>query len=352
MNTRFFLGLVAVLSLLQTGCMTSYLLHTGYNQAKLLRSRRPISDVLQDGKISPQTRKQLELVLKVRAFAHDKLKLKVGRNYLDYVQLERPYVTWIVSAAKAWDLEQYEWSFPIVGSVPYLGFFREPLAREKAKEFNPDEFDVTVRGVSAFSTLGWFSDPVYSSMLSDDDLGLVNTIIHESVHATLYIPGDADFNEQVATFLGDWGTELYYQATDPSNKDVLQRLADENHDRLHFSKFLSEQMDLLSERYKDLKSVSDLQSKRARKRLWLGQLKDAFRKQLAPKLKTTVYAAFPDRDLNNATLLAMKTYYDDWDELNMLRTGDANLALVERLNLFALAIEALDNGKVKKDKTK
>ncbi len=299
--------------------MTSYLFHTGYNQARLMRSRVPIETILATSELDKATREQLQEVLKVREFAITQLKLNLAKNYLDYVDLKRPYVTWAVTAAKAWELEKHEWWFPVVGSVPYLGFFKESLAKDETKKFDKTEYDTSVRGISAFSTLGWFSDPVLSSMLAKDKHDLVNVIIHESIHATLYIPGDADFNEQVATFLGDWGTEIYFQKMYPEDKNTIELIKSENADQLLFSKFLSEELTELKGWYKQLDSKLSLTERSTLKKQRLAQMQNKFKVEVTPKLKTKNYLGFVNRELNNAILIGMSTYFEDWSDLVNLR---------------------------------
>src|SRR5690606_3806447 len=123
-------------------------------------------------------------------------------NYSEVAWLDRRYVSWTVSASDPWRLQPYEWSFPIVGRVPYLGFFKEEEAREKEQELIQKGLDTYLRGVSAYSTLGWFEDPLLSSMLNYEDHVLAETLIHELVHTTIWIKNSTDFNERLASYLG------------------------------------------------------------------------------------------------------------------------------------------------------
>ncbi|NJL24961.1 MAG: aminopeptidase, partial [Calothrix sp. SM1_5_4] len=195
-------GLAAVALAGAVGCHTGYYLHGAYNQSKLLHQRRPIEHALRDSRLSEESKRKLRLVQEVKKFAEEDLKLKPSRNYTTFVQLDEPYVTYIVQASDAWELKPYLWHFPLVGKVPYKGYFRKALAEEEAAGFDRSKYDVFVRGVSAYSTLGWLQDSVLSSMLRYDDTDLVETIIHETLHTTLYIKSAAEFNERMATFMG------------------------------------------------------------------------------------------------------------------------------------------------------
>ena len=190
------------------GCMVGYLVESSYHQQKILRSRIPINEYLQRLDLNPEIEKKLKLVQEAKDFAEKNLGLKKSDNYNSYVPLNRPYVTWIVRASENYKLDSYQWWFPLVGHVPYKGFFSEKGALDEAKKFD-SSYDTFVRGVTAYSTLGWFDDPILSPMMRYEDHDLVELIIHETVHATIFIKNQVDFNEQLATFIAQEGTKLF-----------------------------------------------------------------------------------------------------------------------------------------------
>ena len=194
-----------------TGCQFTYLVKSGYEQAKILARRVPLEEALNDASTSEDVKSKLRLAREAREFAERHLGLTKTNNYTSFVTLDRPDVSYVISAAPEYKLEAYLWSYPIVGSLPYKGFFEEAEAKEEATKMHSDGFDTHVRGVSAYSTLGYFNDPILSSMVRYKDEDLVNLIIHESVHATLYVKSSADFNERMAVFLGNKGTEAFYR---------------------------------------------------------------------------------------------------------------------------------------------
>ena len=277
--------------------------------------RRPIEKVLKDPKVSDEIKNKLKLAQEAIKFAEDDLKLNSNGNYQTYVQLQHPYVTWIVRASPEYKLEHHLWSFPIVGSVPYKGFFSEKEAEAEAKEFPADKWDTSIRGVTAYSTLGWFRDPLLSSMTRYEDHDLVNVIIHETVHATLYIKSEADFNERLATFLGNYGTELFYLKKEGPNSPTVQLIEKENADDKLFSAWISKEIESLKAWYKENEGKITPEQKQAR----INQIKDSFEKDLKPKLQSKSFENFSKQELNNASLLNYQTYFYDLSDFEKLK---------------------------------
>ncbi|MHB8875083.1 MAG: aminopeptidase [Myxococcaceae bacterium] len=209
--------LVASSALVLSGCFASgYLAQAAGGEYEILHGARPISKVLAEPGTPPRTRRLLSSVRSVKAFgqAHG---LKPTRNYESYTDLHRPAAVWVVQACAPLAFDVRRWHFPLVGSVPYLGFFDEGAARRYAASLASAEgLDIEVRTASAFSTLGWFRDPVLSTMLPEGDGavgGLANVILHESVHATLYLPNQSAFNESLASFIADGLTPSWLAST-------------------------------------------------------------------------------------------------------------------------------------------
>lgn len=319
--------IIFILSLFNTGCQLTYLLKSAYNQFNILYHREPIDKILADPNLDIQIKNKLLLVQKVREFSKDKLNLNIGKNYSTYVDLKRPYVVWSVNAAPKWKLEHHLWYFPIIGNVPYKGFPSEEEAKEEAQYLEKKGLDTYVRGVSAYSTLGWFNDPLLSSMMRYSEEDLTNTIIHESVHATLYIKSNADFNERLATFIGDKGTELFYQTLEGNESYHLAKLRSEAEDQKLFSEFISHELDELKLFYQT-QTDSDESKRDSQFQL----LKTRFREKILPKLKTPIYLQFDKSPLNNARLLLFKTYIEDLSDFQALldrNHGDLNQFLIK-----------------------
>lgn len=300
---------------LLTGCQISYLFSSAYNQMKLLNSRVPIAEALQDPNISAEEKRKLELAQKARLFAENDLHLKATQNYTSYAKLDRPYVTYVVSAAYKWELKHYQWSYPFVGKMPYKGYFNEEDAQTEDRELNKKDLDTYTRGVSAYSTLGWFKDPLLSSMLRYKDYDLVNTIIHETVHATLYIKHEADFNERLANFLGNKGAEMYYLKTEGADSKTLLQVKKDIADDKLFSDFISKELKDLDEWYKKLPANEHLEQKRSDR---FAEIQARFKAQVLPLMQNKGYEKFSSAKLNNAHLLIFKTYMQDLSDFEKL----------------------------------
>jgi predicted aminopeptidase len=203
---------LACAALALSGCFkVGYILQAGEGQLDLVCRARPIERVLDDPDTPPDVKDELASVGRMKEFGKA-YGLVPTSSYEDYVELDRPVAVWVVSAAPKLSLDPLTWSFPIVGSVPYLGWFDKDRAIEHAKSLAEEGWDVDLRGASAYSTLGFFDDPVLSSMLGDASDGygdLADTILHESLHATVYVKGQTSFDEGLATFVGERLAEAY-----------------------------------------------------------------------------------------------------------------------------------------------
>jgi predicted aminopeptidase len=204
---------VALLALCATACAchtASYLARGGLAEARILWGREPIARVLARPDLTPELRERLQLVLDVRRFAGDVLGLRVGDTFSSFAEVEGDAIVWVVSAAHRDRLEPYTWWYPVVGRVPYQGYFERPDAAAAADVLDGRGYDVDVRPATAFSTLGWFADPLLSTTAKADPLHLAEIVIHELFHGTLYVPGATAFNESAATFVGHRGAIAYF----------------------------------------------------------------------------------------------------------------------------------------------
>lgn len=286
--------------------MIPYIVNSGIEQGKILWNRVDIEKTLQKGDISPETKKKLLLIQDVKVFAEKELNLKKTKNYNSYVDLKRPYVSYLLRVSEKFDLKTYEWSFPFMGNFPYIGYFDKEEALEEQKSFQKKGYDTYVRGVSAYSTLGWFNDPILASMMSYQDHDLVNLIIHETIHATIFIKSHADFNEQLATFLGNKGMELYYLKKEGASSPTMKKYRGYKHDQKIFSQFITYEIAELKKWYK-ANPDKNIQKKKKR----LKDIQVRFKKQILPKMQTQAFHYFSKIELNNAKLLPYATYLQD-----------------------------------------
>jgi predicted aminopeptidase len=198
-------GAIAVIAALSWTCSPVYLLRAGYHEAKILARRQPIVDMLRNPDIPAETREKLALVLQARDYAERVLELDTGDSYTLYSRTDGDTLAIVLSAARKDRFEKVTWWFPIVGHVPYRGYFNPRAAERAAERMERRGYDTYLRPIAAFSTLGWFNDPLLSTLLRHDEVPLVNTVIHELTHNSLYLPGQAAFNESFATFVGGRG---------------------------------------------------------------------------------------------------------------------------------------------------
>lgn len=206
-----------------SGCSFFYVMKQGVYQIKLLADAEPIEIALRKKHLDKTSRKKLELVLDIRQFSQERLKLKGERNYQD-VNLDWDHTIHTVSASAPLKFEPYLWWFPITGSVPYKGFFEETDAILEEKVLIAQGFDTQRRAIAGYSTLGFFNDPVWPAMLTMNDFALIELIIHELSHATVYLPNQTPFNETFANFVGKKGTVLYIENRFGRNSDEMKQL--------------------------------------------------------------------------------------------------------------------------------
>lgn len=193
---------VAFLPLLFCGC---YLIHLAKGQAHIRSSLRPIVEMLEDSSVPQATRDRLRLVLEIKEFGEHRMGLARTSNFTQFYDTGGGPVSYVVSASRPDRFEPHTWWFPIVGTVPYKGFFDASDARAEAEALREKGLDVSAGGVGAYSTLGWFTDPLLSTMLEYPEERLASLILHEMTHTTLWRAGQVEFNEGLADFVGEQG---------------------------------------------------------------------------------------------------------------------------------------------------
>lgn len=283
----------------------SYLAENGVSQWRLFNRARPVKEVLESPRTKEETRKAIGIVREAKAFAVS-LGLKATGSYDSYVQLDNPCLLWAVSAADPLELKEKKWKFPIVGEVPYLGFFRQQSAEDEARrlrESSSPSPDTWIRCVPAFSSLGWFSDPLYSSMLGGRLRDIVELVIHESLHATVWVGNSVDFNEKLANFVGLEGSLRYMEKVE--GKEGLERARREVAGEKLFGEFIEGVL----EAYR--RDVGKTESKES----FYANLPKRYEEFLALRAKKgesflPLKANFAG--WNNAALLTYANYYSDF----------------------------------------
>ena len=301
------------------GCSTlGYYGQAINGELKILGERQPIKAVVGNTATSAGVRRKLELVLAARSYASAELGLPQGESYRSYVALDRAYPVWVVYAAPAFSLAPVDWCFPFAGCVPYRGYFHEQAADVFAAGLAKRGDDVFVTGAPAYSTLGWFADPVYSSMLPWSDAELAGTIFHEMAHQKLYVKNDSAFNESFADTVEDIGIERFFATHDPK---ALTAWRNERQAERAAGVFVEETRTRLAAVYASHMSDAEKRSEKAAVFRWLTERYREVGTRFGIRYSSEWLAK-----LNNASLAAMNTY-DRWIPAfrHLLQCEDGNL---------------------------
>jgi predicted aminopeptidase len=296
------------LSATETG---RYLARAGWEEAKILWRRRPITEIVADTTVDAVTRRKLKIVLDARAFAQDSLAFDAEESFTTFSRLDSDTLVLVLSAAFRDRLVQHRWWFPIVGHVPYKGYFDFATARAEEQSFQRRGFDTYLRPASAFSTLGWFNDPLVSTTLRADTLSLANTVIHELTHNTYYASGQAEFNESFANFVGARGSAAFFRARGHP-RAVAEADARWSDEKLlaRFWKRLHDDMDSVFKAHPGERNLAvrlalrDSVYRAARQELLF---------RLGPLLRTIAPRYVERVRLDNAALMARRIYQTDLD---------------------------------------
>ncbi len=306
-HTRI-LTLAAALALAASACSPIYVLRAGVAEAKLLSRRQSIAGLLSSPDTPPQLRRKLLLVEDARTYARERLGLDVGDSYTTYAAVESDTLMLVLSAARKDRFEQLTWWFPIVGRIPYKGYFDPDDALDAARRYEENGYDAYVRPTTAFSTLGWFSDPLLSTIVRFDSVALFSTVVHELTHNTLYLPSQASFNESFASFVGDVAAIDYFCRLEGDAGRRCHLARSVWHDNLVFGAFLEDLVHRLEALYgrKDLTRDQILE----RRQPVFEDARRRFRDEVQPRFEVLSYDSFLTMPLNNATLIARRLYYD------------------------------------------
>ncbi len=290
------------------GCGTTYLMQAARGQWQVMAERRPIERVLAAPDTPEPLRRQLAEIQQARQFASRELGLPDNRSYTTYADVGRPFVVWNVVATPEFSVQPLQWCFPVAGCVAYRGYFREAGARQFARRLQQDGHDVALGGVSAYSTLGRFADPVLSSMLRFGDTDVIGTLFHELAHQVVYLPGDSAFNEAFAVTVEQEGLARWLRTHGRAAEfdDYLQRRASQ----VEFVALTRRARGRLEALF--ARADLDHAARRAAKTAVFGDLAQALRAlqaRLGPGRGAGI-GAWVDRGINNAHLAAVATYWD------------------------------------------
>jgi predicted aminopeptidase len=276
-----------------------YGVRQGYGQVSMVWNARPIQEYLEDPEFPDSLKSKLRLIGEIRRYAIDSLGLKDTKNYQTLYDQRGEEIMWVVQACEPFELKTKLWDFPIVGTMPYKGFFQKQKALDERAKLEQAGYDVSIRNPGGWSTLGWFTDPILSGMLNRNEGDLASLIIHEMVHATVFVKDDVDFNENLASFVGD--TAAYYFLAAHFGKDSPQFIhyVREDQDYRKFSKHILRGTHLLDSLYKSFVPTDSVSIKK--------QKKEALISQIMTSVDTL--SLFTPRKSSNPNRLPNNTYF-------------------------------------------
>jgi predicted aminopeptidase len=323
-------------ALAMSGCQAlSYYGQAIKGQYEIVARQESIEKLLADPQTPVALRAKLQLVQRLRSFAAKDLQLPVDGHYQRYVDVHRPFVVWNVEAAPEFSLEPKTWWYPFAGSLEYRGYFSERGARHYAARLGKKGYDVYVGGVEAYSTLGWFKDPVLNTFISHPEPDLAETLFHELGHQRVFASGDTDFNEAFATTVGQEGARrwLRAQGDQAAGENYLAELRRTR----EFAHLIANTRGRLESLYGDewtengkVEAVNKRRTKppellRRDKQALIGRLRQEYAQLKAQWGGDTEYDAWFAGPVNNAQLNSVAAYYDlvpGFERLLALNGGD------------------------------
>jgi predicted aminopeptidase len=293
-----------------------YLTKLGWHQGFISHQSVPIEEILNDDRVASNVKEKILFIQEVKRYGEENLGLRKTSSYSSFFEVKGP-ILYVITACEKDRLELFSWNFPLVGRMTYRGFFTKEDALDERRSLEAKEFDTFVQPVAAYSTLGWMQDPIFSSMMKMSRAALANLILHEMTHATIYVKGNTDFNEQVATFVGNRGAIAFLTERDgPMSKEVLEAIHFQEDD-LIFSEWVAQACGRLSHLYN--REISRQEKISEREEIFR-RLREDFR-DVKSQFKTKTYEDFDKIKLNNAVLLAHRRYIRRLDKFEALYEG-------------------------------
>jgi predicted aminopeptidase len=310
---KILLFLASVLLLL-TGCSNLlYLSKLGWHQSFITFHSVPVEEILRDEDANVQWKEKIGFIQEVKGYGEEKLGLRRTKSYSKFFENKGPILYGITACEKD-RLQLHTWNFPITGRVTYKSFFTQEGVLKEKQFLERKGLDTFVQQAAAYSTLGKLKDPIFSSMMKWDQVTLANLILHEMTHTTVYFKGETDFNEQLATFIGNRGTiDFLIEKYGMGSKEVVEAIHIQEDDLL-FSGWIDRACQRLSNYY--AKEISREEKLRGREEIFRS-IKEEF-KEIKTQFKTDCYKDFDKMDLNNAILLAYRRYIHRLEKFEIL----------------------------------
>jgi len=308
-----FLALMALL-LSTSGCGNLlYLSKLGWHQSFVTFRSVPVQEILDDAQVDDLTKEKVHFIQEVKRCGEERFGLRKTKNYSTFFEVRKP-VLHVITACEKDRLHPYSWNFPVVGKVTYKSFFTADEAIKEKDLLDRKGYDTFLQQAAAYSTLGWLKDPIFSSMMEWNEGLLAEVILHEMVHATVYFKDRTDFNEQLATFIGNQGAiDFLTERNGPESKEVREAIQRQEDDLL-FSRWTDQACQELSAYYgRDISKEEKLKGREA----LFQSIQENFQK-MKGQFKTVEYRNVGKMELNNAVLLAYRRYVYRLDKFEAL----------------------------------
>jgi len=296
------IGLLALGSTLQS-CAMPFYWQAINGQLELMRKRTPIEEVLANPNLDAHVKATLERVPEIRRFAAEELLLPRNESYTTYVDLGRPYVVFNVIATDEFSVNPKRWCYPFTGCVAYRGFFSRESAERFRRTLERDGLDTYLAGATAYSTLGYFADPILSTMVVGGETAIASILFHELAHQVIYIKDDSALSEAFATAVEEYGTELWLERN--GDEAALERYRRKVQLRLEFSALVATQQDRLRKIFAQDLPADEM---RAQKAHAYELMRDDYARLKEAWGGATDYDRWFDQPLNNAALASVATY--------------------------------------------
>ena len=287
--------------------LVTYGIDQGIGQLKIVWNARPVADVMSDASVSDSIKAKLLLMDEIKNFAVDSLGMKPTKNYTTFYDQQGKSILWVLTASEKYRLQPYHWTFPVVGKVSYKGFFNFEKGKREEKKMSMEGFDTDFHSTSAWSTLGWFRDPILSNFLNKSEGQIAELIIHEMTHATLYVKSNVDFNENLASAIGEEGAEEFLTYKYGDSSGALNDFRHRNEDYNRYASHMLSGTKRVDSLYQSFTSADNEETKQKQKQRMIKEIISSL-DTVSFHQKERYRKLFDDRLPNNSYFLGFTRY--------------------------------------------
>lgn len=315
--------------------LISYGIQQGLGQLEMVRNAVDVDTLLNDKNYPDSLKQKLLIIKEVRQFAIDSLGLKNSPNYNAVYDLKGRATAYVVQAAEKYRVKKYLWKFPVVGKLPYKGYFDENDAKKEAENLEKQGLDVRIVNPSGWSTMGWFKDPILSNMLNKNEASLAELIIHELTHSTVFVKDNSELNENIADYVGENGAKIYLKAKYGDTSKVLKNYENVIDDNLTLANYFLRSAKKLDSMYctENFLTLSD-SLKNIEKQLFISKIIDGISQLNFKNFSPEKIKKGRLKNINNTFFTSYMTYYNRKDSLEIQRINDFDNDFFRQLKFF------------------